>query len=67
MGLTEEQAARWVGEPEPIQDSTMNVVLSAGLKTAVRAAADAEGVSQSMWARQAFVDRLGVSPSGEAG
>ena len=48
----------WVGQPGPVQETGLSVTMSHGLRDAIRAEAEAEGVSASYWMRRAAVKEL---------
>ena len=48
----------WIGHPGPVQGASLGVTLSPGLRDAIRAAAEKEGVSASYWMRRAAVAQL---------
>ena len=50
--------ADWLGRTGPIQDLSLNVSISHGLREAIRAEAAAEGVTVSYWMRRAAVAQL---------
>ena len=48
----------WVGQPGKVQETTMSITLSHGLRDTIRASAEEEGVSASYWMRRAAVAAL---------
>ena len=48
----------WLGAPGPVQETGLSITLSHGLRDAIRASAEREGVSASFWVRRAAIAQL---------